>query len=1252
MAPVAITLPNGEALTASLTTSIDLALPRPAQTAHIVPGLAETLLSVGQLCDVGCTVTFRKRTATVWYKHHRLLTVPRHGPTGLWKLPLSQLLQHVPHPVRAQLPQRQLTAAAAVNPRAPIAQRVAFYHAICFSPALTTWIQAIDKGFFTTFPELTSAMVRKHPPPLRATIMGHLDQERANQRSTQPKSHRAPANCYTRPLQVHMTQISTLRTAAYADATGRFLVPSSRGHSYVLVVYDVKANYIFARPITSRRQDRIHDAFKDVYELLIARGLHPALAVVDNEASQTLKSYIHSTNSDIQLVPPDQHRTNKAERAIRTFKNHFIAGLSSMQPDFPLHLWDRLLPQAEITLNLLRASNINPRLSAYAQVHGAFDFNRTPLGIPGAKVLVHEKPTHRETWAPHATEAIYIGPAMEHYRCFRVYVPGTHSERITDSLSWLPSAHLLPTASSTDAACAAASDLIRALQHPSAESTLSPLHDNERQALATLAIIFANRFTDTPALLPHMPVSDPATTHQQAAEPRVGPTPGEPAETAAQPPLLSPQPDLRLIVADARPTFAEQSPTNDQQSLQGPPTTATPTTATPTTTYATYNHNGPQRRRQQRRQSQHKPGLKPPGQQPHQPLKPSAPLPNLHNPIVTASPPAQMLEDDATVKTDNRRKSRRGHLALRFDPKTHRPIRLDDAPQPTRQVSRHQAMSAMSTHRQLVKGVDGHQWVEATAREFGRLAQGLLGHVAGTDTIFFIRHADKPKDKKASYCRVVCEHNELKPEPYRVRLTIGGDQIEYPGYLSTPTVDTTTVKILFNDVVSTPRARFMTLDIKNFYLNTPLDRYEYMRIPVSIIPPAIMQQYNLDSLVEDGYVMVEIRKGIYGLPQAGILAYNLLVERLATAGYHPAPHTPGLFTHETRDIKFVLWVDDFGIRYTNKADAQHLIEFLQQWYEIKSDHTGGNYLGLTLQWDYKNRTVDISMPGYIERALERFHHPHPTKPQHAPHSWQPPTYGSGPQLTDIDESPPLQPHQIKRIQQIVGVLLYYARMVDNTMLVAINTIAAAQAKGTEATLDAVTQLLNYAATHPTAVVRYKRSDMILYVSSDASYLSAPEARSRLGGYFFLSQKPHSTAPPTPTDPPPPFNGPILVNSSIMNAVLSSAAEAELGAIFYNAKEACAIRNTLTDLGHPQPATPIQVDNACAVGLANQTVKQKRSKAIDMRFYWIQDRVRDGQFLIYWQKGLDNDADYFTKHHSPAHHRVKRSRYLHTEQEQQ
>jgi hypothetical protein len=204
------------------------------------------------------------------------------------------------------------------------------------------------------------------------------------------------------------------------------------------------------------------------------------------------------------------------------------------------------------------------------------------------------------------------------------------------------------------------------------------------------------------------------------------------------------------------------------------------------------------------------------------------------------------------------------------------------------------------------------------------------------------------------------------------------------------------------------------------------------------------------------------------------------------------------------------------------------------------------------------------------------------------------------------------------------------------MLVALGSLASAQTKATTNTMKAAHQLLDYAATHPDAKVRFNKSDMILQMHSDASYLSESEARSRAGGIAFMAG----------TTPQNQLNGAVHIHSSIMKNVLSSATEAEVGALFHNAHDACTLRQALTDMGHPQPATPIQTDNACAHGILNDSVKQKRSKAMDMRYYWMRDRVRQKQFHVHWEPGVDNHADYFTKHHPVSHHQLKRPLYLH------
>eukprot|EP00804_Cyclotella_cryptica_P003266 CCRYP_010499-RB/>CCRYP_010499-RB protein AED:0.45 eAED:0.44 QI:0/-1/0/1/-1/1/1/0/186 len=149
--------------------------------------------------------------------------------------------------------------------------------------------------------------------------------------------------------------------------------------------------------------------------------------------------------------------------------------------------------------------------------------------------------------------------------------------------------------------------------------------------------------------------------------------------------------------------------------------------------------------------------------------------------------------------------------------------------------------------------------------------------------------------------------------------------------------------------------------------------------------------------------------------------------------------------------------------------------------------------------------------------------------------------------------------------------------------------------------------------------------MILAVHSGAGYLNEENARSRAGGHHFLSED----------VPLPPNNGAIHNVAEIIKAVMSSAAEAETGALYINARKAVEERNILQELGHKQPPTPIQTDNSTAEGIVNNRVQPKRTKAMDMRFHWLRDRANQKQFRFYWRPGTTNRGDYFTKHHPAA-----------------
>jgi hypothetical protein len=175
------------------------------------------------------------------------------------------------------------------------------------------------------------------------------------------------------------------------------------------------------------------------------------------------------------------------------------------------------------------------------------------------------------------------------------------------------------------------------------------------------------------------------------------------------------------------------------------------------------------------------------------------------------------------------------------------------------------------------------------------------------------------------------------------------------------------------------------------------------------------------------------------------------------------------------------------------------------------------------------------------------------------------------------------------------------------MLVALSALASVLSKATEAAHRTILRFMDYCSTHPDATVRYQASDMQLKIHSDASYLNAPKARSRVGGHFYLGNRKSKVEVQ---------HGAILHPTGVLKHVVSAASDAKVGGLFINCKEGTAIRITLGELGHPQGPTPVQTDNSTASGIANDTIKQQRSKAMDMRFYWVRNHVRQGEFTVY------------------------------------
>ena len=217
--------------------------------------------------------------------------------------------------------------------------------------------------------------------------------------------------------------------------------------------------------------------------------------------------------------------------------------------------------------------------------------------------------------------------------------------------------------------------------------------------------------------------------------------------------------------------------------------------------------------------------------------------------------------------------------------------------------------------------------------------------------------------KDVTYGKFVCTIRPEKKETYRTWFVVGGNKINYPGKVATPTAEMLVAKLLFNSVISTQGARFMTMDIANFYLMTPLKRPEYVKIKLSDIPEEIIVKYKLHDLANaDGSVYIEANRGMYGLPQLGLIANELLEERLNKHGYQQSKLVPGLWKHDKRPIQFTLVVDDFGVKYTRQEDVEHLKSVIERDYTVTADWTGNRYIGITLDWDYNRQQVHLSMP--------------------------------------------------------------------------------------------------------------------------------------------------------------------------------------------------------------------------------------------------------------------------------------------------
>ena len=351
-----------------------------ALRALIFPNLTnESLVSIGQLCDDGCIVLFTKTHAYICKS-------------------ISNDIKNMNYIIRKNKTQHDLAA---------------YYHASLFSPAISTLTKAIKKGKFISWPGINELNFKKPLNTTIATELGHLNQERKNLRSTKFENTRLekdtfPIKADTKTQDIFDQYLYMQDNAffnknrkLYSDQTGKFPYQSSRGNNYIMVMYDDDSNGIMVEPFKIRQGKELATMFAKLCEKFKIHKSETNIFISDNKCSKSVKDTIKSFKATYQLAPPLQHRQNAAENAIKTFKAHLLSGLATCNKDFPIAEWDRLLPQAELTLNLLQNARVNTRLSSWAFLNGNHDFNRHPIAPPGTKIIIHLKPLNRPSWGFH-----------------------------------------------------------------------------------------------------------------------------------------------------------------------------------------------------------------------------------------------------------------------------------------------------------------------------------------------------------------------------------------------------------------------------------------------------------------------------------------------------------------------------------------------------------------------------------------------------------------------------------------------------------------------------------------------------------------------------------------------------------------------------------------------------------------------------------------------------------------------------------
>ena len=484
--PISALEPSGNAIKSMAEATYDHILPmlpKGTSNGHVMPlGQGHSIAPCSKLVDAGCQILLGAKDAKIFYKGNLILTGDQSNkmwflnfPTTSVFDPLQQNATKSPHRVN------NLSAGGAiysVYQLGRVKEAISFLHAALGSPSSFSVKRAItgSTNLLSNWPVFGTnpKQAMQHLVDTFSTKLGNLRRIQSGTRSTKRRKQKerdaiakasilelvraneeeleeegVPSEPEQKCNEVYFLIIDTedMMGTAFTDISGPLPYTSIRGYRYIFFTYSYDGNAIMMEAMKNREDGEMKRVYEKTYKRLEAAGIKPTINVMDNEASAAVTTWLTNNNIQYQTVAPGAggHRANRAERSIQTGVNHFLSTIATTDADFPIQAWCYTIEQMEMTLNMIRPTNINPKISAFTILYGEWSYDAHPILPVGWRSLVFEDPADRRKYSYHGVKGYVVGVSKQGYRKVTFLIPSTGQLRESNTYAlWAPDQFTMP----------------------------------------------------------------------------------------------------------------------------------------------------------------------------------------------------------------------------------------------------------------------------------------------------------------------------------------------------------------------------------------------------------------------------------------------------------------------------------------------------------------------------------------------------------------------------------------------------------------------------------------------------------------------------------------------------------------------------------------------------------------------------------------------------------------------------------------